>query len=46
MPAPDLEDLRQHAGHTDARSTRRYNRDTLAKTKRVAKARVAHRNRS
>jgi integrase len=40
----DIEDLRQHAGHADIRTTQRYNRKTLEKTKRVAKARVEHRN--
>jgi hypothetical protein len=40
----DIEDLRQHAGHADTRTTQRYNRRTLAKTKRVARLRVEHRN--
>ena len=38
-----LDDVRQHAGHAEARTTQRYNRDTLAKTARVARLRVAHR---
>ena len=42
----DIEDLRQHAGHADTRTTQRYNRRTLAKTKRVARLRVEHRNKS
>jgi hypothetical protein len=41
----DIEDLRQHAGHADARTTQRYNRKTLAKTNRDARLRVASRNR-
>jgi len=39
----DIEDLRQHAGHADARTTQRYNRRSLAKAKRVAQLRVASR---
>jgi hypothetical protein len=42
----EIEDLRQHAGHADVRMTARYNRQTLAKTNRVARLRVAHRNKS
>jgi len=42
----DIEDLRQHAGHADTRTTQRYNRKTLVKSKRVAQLRVAHRNES
>lgn len=39
----ELDDTRQHAGHTESRTTQRYNRDTLAKTRRVARIRVAAR---
>lgn len=42
----DIEDLRQHAGHADIRTTQRYNRRTLVKTKRVARLRVEHRNKT
>jgi len=38
-----LDDARQHAGHAETRTTQRYNRDTLAKTRRVAELRVASR---
>lgn len=39
-----IEDLAQHAGHARLETTRRYNRKTLVKTKRVAKLRKEHRN--
>lgn len=42
----DIEDLRQHAAHTNLQTTQRDNRKTLAKTTRVADARVEHRNKS
>ncbi|QRM54086.1 hypothetical protein [Sinorhizobium sp. BG8] len=40
----DLEHLRDHANHTNAATTRRYNRKTLEKTREVAHLRVASRN--
>ena len=39
----DLEHLRVHASHADGRTTQRYNRRTLTKTRAVARLRVAHR---
>jgi hypothetical protein len=39
----DLEHLRHHATHADGRTTARYNRGTLIKTRTVARLRVAHR---
>ena len=42
----DMEDLRHHAGHANVRMTRRYDRRTVVKTRRVQKARVAYRNKS
>jgi hypothetical protein len=39
----DLEHLRVHASHADGRTTARYNRRTLTKTRTVARLRVAHR---
>ena len=40
----DKEDMRQHAGHANARMTERYNRPSLVQTERVADRRVAYRN--
>lgn len=42
----DMEDLRQHAGHSNLATTQRYNRKTLAKTKRVRRIRSEHRNKT
>jgi hypothetical protein len=39
----EIVDLAQHAGHTDMRTTQRYNRRTVAKTRRVQELRVEHR---
>jgi hypothetical protein len=39
----DLEHLRHHASHSSAATTARYSRKTLAKTRAVARLRVAHR---
>jgi len=41
----EITDLAQHACHTDLERTRRYDRHTVAKTRRVQKLRVQHRNR-
>lgn len=40
----DIESLRHHANHADARTTSGYNRKTLEKTRSVAHLRVAHRS--
>lgn len=39
----DIEHLRHHANHADIKTTGRYNRKTLEKTRSVANLRVAHR---
>jgi hypothetical protein len=39
----DLEHLRHQLNHSDAKTTSRYNRNTLTKTREVARLRVAHR---
>jgi hypothetical protein len=39
----DLEHLRHHASHSSATTTARYSRETLTKTRAVARLRVAHR---
>ena len=39
----DIEHLRHHANHSDIKTTGRYNRKTLEKTRAVAHLRVAHR---
>jgi len=40
----DIEHLRQHANHADLRTTGRYNRKTIEKTRQVAHLRVANRD--
>lgn len=39
----DIEDIRRHAGHTDAAMTRRYTRENRPATERVARLRVKRR---
>ena len=42
----DLDDLRSHAGHTQASTTSRYVRGTIGKSRKVAELRLVHRKAS